>query len=514
MKGLPIGIQTLAKIVKNDYVYIDKTPFVYQLYKKPLYYFLSRPRRFGKSLLLNTLKEVFDGNQKLFKGLWIEDKIEWEKYPIIRLSFDLMNTNEGFFEDSLNEALLKIAENEGIALATNNFKFSIEKLVEKLSKKYDKGVVILIDEYDRPLLDHLQTPLAETNREILRAFFTSLKGLDEYIHFTFITGISKFSQVSLFSSANNLVDLTLEPEFSSICGYTQQDLEVYFADRLPSLAQHLKLSEAEMMQEIKHWYNGYSWNGEAVYNPFSILRLFRMQQIGNYWFETGSPQFLVKVLFEKFQYQFEQVQANYNLLSTGFDVNRIDPSVLMFQSGYLTVKNYDRTTLKYTLDYPNQEVKESLHEFLLFAYAHSAGSDIQNIADKLKKALFEHDVDAFISLSNSLFAHIPEPIFIAQYEAYYQSILYLVFSLMGVKSEVEEHTNKGRIDTVIKTPNRIFVLEYKIGQSADEALQQIKNRKYYEKFLPEKKEIVLIGLSLGTKDRGIVEYKLENVSGI
>jgi hypothetical protein len=303
--------------------------------------------------------------------------------------------------------------------------------------------------------------------------------------------------------------LTLKPEFSSICGYTQEELEHSFADRLPPLSEHFNMSEPQLMQEIKKWYNGYSWNGEAVYNPFSILRLFDMKQIGNYWFETGSPQFLIKILLEKFQYQFEQEAASYNLLATGFDITHIDPSVLMFQSGYLTVKSYDKQTLQYKLGYPNREVEESLTEFLLFAFAHSSGSDVQNIAEKLKKALFNNDIDMFISLSNTLFAHIPEPIFIAQYEAYYQSILYLVFSLMGINNEVESQTNKGRIDSVIKTPNRIFVLEYKIGQSADEALQQIKNRQYFEKFLHQKKEVVLLGLSLGTKDRGIVEHKME-----
>ena len=209
MKGLPIGIQTLAKIVKNNYVYIDKTEWVYKMISNPLYYFLSRPRRFGKSLLLNTIEEVFQGNKKLFEGLWIEDKIEWEKYPIIRLSFDKMNTNEGTFEQSLSSALLEIAKEEAVEIDKTHFRDIINDLIKQLSKRYDKGVVILIDEYDRPILDHLLTSLADVNREFLREFFTSLKGLDEFIHFTFITGISKFSQVSLFSSANNLTDITL-----------------------------------------------------------------------------------------------------------------------------------------------------------------------------------------------------------------------------------------------------------------------------------------------------------------
>ena len=509
MKGLPIGIQTLEKIVKNNYVYIDKTEWVYKMISNPLYYFLSRPRRFGKSLLLDTIEEVFQGNKKLFEGLWIEDKIEWEKYPIIRLSLDKMNTNEGTFAESLNIALMKIADKEGIVIKHQHFKNIIETLAEKLSEKSGKGVVILIDEYDRPLLDHLHTPLAEVNRDILRDFFSSLKGLDKYIHFTFITGISKFSQVSLFSSANNLMDITLIPEFSSVCGYTQQELESYFADRIPLTAQYLEISKEKLLEGIKFWYNGYSWNGEAVYNPFSVLKMFYSQQFGNYWFETGSPRFLIKVLFEKFQYRFEHTEATYNLLATGFDVNHVDPSVLMFQSGYLTVKSYDPKTLEYTLDFPNQEVKESLQQFMLQTFSHNPDSAIQIIARKLHNSLIANDIEKFVALSNTLFSHIPEPIFIAQYEAYYQSILYLVFSLMCVQNQVEEHTNKGRIDSVIATPERIFVLEYKIGQSAEEALNQIKERKYFEKFLHQNKEIVLMGLSLGTKERGIIEYKIE-----
>jgi Predicted AAA-ATPase/PD-(D/E)XK nuclease superfamily len=509
MKGLPIGIQTLSKIVKNNYVYIDKTPLVYKLITNPLYYFLSRPRRFGKSLLLNTIEEVFKGNRTLFKGLWIEDKIEWETYPIIRLSFDLMNTHEGMFAESLANSLLRIAEEEGISISNStNFKEIIEILVENLSKKTGKGVVILIDEYDRPLLDHLGSPLAETNREILRDLFTSLKGLDAHIHFTFITGISKFSQVSLFSSANNLTDITLNPIYSTICGYTQAELEESFSKYIPLLSQKANQSDENILAKMKYWYNGYSWNGEAVYNPFSVLRFFDMQQFGNYWFETGSPRFLVKILFEKNQYKFDHTSASYNLLATGFDINQIDPAVLMFQSGYLTIKNFDESTLEYELDFPNQEVKESLNQYLLQAYT-SDKSGIQNVAKKIYKTLIDNDLEEFISLSNTLFSYIPEPIFVAKYEAYYQSILYLVFSLMGIETQAESPTNRGRIDGVVPTPDRIFILEYKIGKGADVALQQIKDNKYYQKYENQGKEIVLLGLALGEKERGIIDMKME-----
>lgn len=509
MKNLPVGISTLSKIVNNKSIYVDKTELIYQLMSNPLYYFLSRPRRFGKSLLVDTLEEVFTGNRALFKGLFIEDKIDWEAYPIVRLSFDKLNTSEGEFANSLSEKLKKIGKKQGIDIKSTYFKTVTDELITEMSEKAGKGVVVLIDEYDRALIDHLQTELAETNREVLREFFTTLKSLDKYIHFAFITGISKFSQVSLFSSANNLTDITLDPAYSALCGYTQSELEAHFADRIPLLGQLLNETPNKILEDMKYWYNGYSWNGEAVYNPFSILKLFQMQRFGNYWFETGSPRFLIKILFDNFKYNFNETSATLNLLTTGFDINYIDSTALMFQSGYLTIKNYDNDSRQYQLNFPNQEVKESLQEYLLQSFSHRDLSIIQSIAHKIYKSLIDNDIDKFILLTNSLFSQIPEPIFIAQYEAYYQSILYLVFSLMGIESQAESPTNRGRIDTVVPTPDRIFIIEYKIGKGADIALKQIQDRKYYQKYEHQNKEIVLLGLSLGEKERGIVEKQIK-----
>ncbi len=509
MKELPIGIQTFSKIINENRVYIDKTEHIYKLLKNPLYYFLSRPRRFGKSLLLDTLEEVFKGNKDLFKGLYIEHKISWEAYPIVRLSFDKLNTSKDAFGESLGNALKNIAENNGIDIKSTYFKEVADELITKLCKQTGKRVVILIDEYDRPLLNYLNTDIAEINRDIVREFFTTLKSLDSQVHFVFITGVSKFSQVSLFSGANNLTDITIDPSFATVCGYTQSDLEYHFDDRIDLLAQYLNLTKEEVLLEMKKWYNGYSWNGEAVYNPFSILRLFQTQSFGNYWFETGSPSFLIKVLFSDFKYRFKNIKTSINLLTSGFDIKHIEPTSLMFQAGYLTIKGYDHQTRRYTLDYPNQEVKESLQEYLLQTFSHQEHSAIQSIAYQIYDALIANDIDLFVSLTNTLFSQIPEPIFIAQYEAYYQSILYLVFSLMGIETQAESPTNKGRIDTVVPTPDRIFVIEYKIGKGAATAMKQIENQAYYEKYLHQGKDIVLMGLALGKEKRGIVEKKIK-----
>ena len=510
MQKVVVGIQTLAKFRQNNYVYVDKTMWAYKLITEPAYYFLSRPRRFGKSLFVNILFEIYSGNKTLFEGTFIYDKIEWEEYPILQISFEKVTADAGDFETYLIKKLTECAEKYEITIPKNRIKDSAEALIVGLYKKYNKGVVILIDEYDKPLLDFINTPTENDNRKIMRNFFECLKGLDAQIHFVFITGITKFSQVSLFSTTNNLTDLTLNKEFSSICGYTKKELEDNFKPQFENIAKEIGFTYNEMMEETKLWYNGYSWRQEKVYNPFSIACLLKNKDFKNYWFASGAPRFLIDILFKDFNYRLHQQRAFETTLALGFGSENINTTALMFQTGYLTITNYDNRSRIYTLDYPNKEVEESLQMFMLQTYTYNDSVE-KIIVLQMYQSLLDGNIADFVSHTNQLFAQIPEPIFIAKYEAFYHAIIYLSFSLVGITARSEEHTNTGRMDMVIALENRIFIIEYKIADNANGAMAQIHVKKYYEKYLHTQKPITLLGIALGTTQRGIVDWITEAV---
>ncbi|MCP4152698.1 MAG: AAA family ATPase [bacterium] len=518
MKKLPIGIQTFEKIISDDYLYVDKTRDIHKLVSGGgQYYFLSRPRRFGKSLLISTLKEIFSGNKELFKGLWIYDNIDWKKYPVIHIDFSKINyKTPEILEASLAKSIRKIGKEFDITLdEADNYKDVFIELIEQLGKI--NPVVILIDEYDKPIIDKIEkreTVVASGNRDVLKEFYAVIKACDSFNRFAFITGISKFSKVSVFSALNNLTDITLDDQFSTIMGYTRQELLHYFG---PWLEQPGKEeSNAQLTANLESWYNGYSWDGKKfVYNPFSVLNYFREGQFGNYWFETGTPSILVRLIreFDIDITALETYRAGKAIFSS-FDVEKMHVVALLFQTGYLTIKEIepvDARTSLYILSYPNIEVKESFLEYLLSDYSARFPDEISVIMVGIRKHLFAGDAGAFIESLETLFARIPYDMFVKEREAYYSTVVFLVLTLIGITIDSEVETNHGRVDAVVETERYVFVLEFKMGH-ASEAMKQIKKRQYHQKYLSSSKKVMLVGVGFDKDKRNIGDYKIEVVN--
>jgi len=518
MKDLPIGMHTFSDIIRDNYLYVDKTKDIYTLLaERGKYYFLSRPRRFGKSLLISTLKEIFSGNKELFKGLWIYDKLEWQKYQVIHLDFmNISLDTPEILKESLRQFIYKIAGQNGLTLEENkNYKQAFVELIEKLYESSGK-IVILIDEYDKPIIDFIEKQeIALQNRVILKNFYSTLKGMDEYLKFVFITGVSKFSKVSIFSDLNNLRDITLNPKYATLLGCTRDELRQYFDDRLEQLTREQTETKAEWLQDIKTWYNGYSWDGENfVYNPYSILNLFQEGRFANYWFETGSPSFLVR-LIKKYKIDLDELEnfkAGEELFSS-YEIDGMHVASLLFQTGYLTIKQIlpaARRKRFYILSYPNLEVKEAFLVYLLGDYSPGLAERISVMVEELKSSLGKDQMERFFEILRSLFAGIPYDIFVKDREAYYQTVIYLVLMLIGIDIKTEVKTNLGCMDVVVETGDHIYVLEFKLD-TADNALNQIKEKKYYQKYLSFHKKIKLIGVAFDPEQRNLGEYKIESL---
>ena len=368
MQKLPIGIQTFNEIIDNNYLYIDKTEVFAKLLNSGKYFFLSRPRRFGKSLLVSTLKEIFRGNKELFKNLFIYDKYDWsEKFPVISFSFSSItySQSEEIFRDEIVKQMIEIGLTYNITITEKTVILAFKQLLTNLSKI--NKVVILIDEYDNPIIDFVNdSDNAIKNRNVLREFYGLIKDYDEHIKFCLLTGVSKFSKVSVFSGLNNLYDITLDRNFSTICGITQEEIDKYFDNRLPAIANEYNITVNELKQKIKEWYNGYSWDGKnKLYNPFSILSFFSSFKFDNYWFSSGTPTFLIEKYRES-KTVIEDIKE-FKIGSTFFDqseIDIIDFRPLLFQTGYLTVKEYDFINNIYTLGYPNKEVKDAFLSYI------------------------------------------------------------------------------------------------------------------------------------------------------
>lgn len=482
MKKLPIGIQTFSKIIEDNCYYVDKTRIVSELAASGGYFFLSRPRRFGKSLFLDTLKEAFSGNRDLFKGLYLEKNWNWElKYPVIKISFgNGAHSLEGL-HSSFEYNLRVSAEDHSVSLEGLHYDEKFKDLIRKISIKYNEKVVILIDEYDKPILDNLTYPeTAVRIREELRSFYSVIKDSDAFVRFVFITGVSKFSKINLFSGLNNLQDITLDRNFSSICGYTQSELLNVFQDGLADVN----------MDELKLWYNGYNFLGEKVYNPFDILLYLKNKEFKNYWFETGNPSFLIE-LIHKNNYNsidIENVEITEESLGS-FDVDMIELETLLFQTGYLTIdKKYNiGAKIRYRLKYPNMEVRMSLTEVILKFLTDSRKT--VKIESELYRILEKNDLDAMQPLFHSFFASIPHDWYrkntMANYEGYYASIFYCYFTSLGLDVRTEDVTNQGQVDMTVFFEDRVYVFEFKVIELAGpgSALAQIKTKRYYEKYL-------------------------------
>ena len=508
MKKLPIGIQTFQNIITENYCYVDKTQYVSRLVDEGKYYFLSRPRRFGKSLFLSTLKSAFSGQKELFQGLFLERHWDWEqKWPVIHISFGAGVCRS--IEDiriSFDEILYDHTQEYGISLVKKSLKGKFAELIYLLSQQENQQVVILVDEYDKPILDNISdTQTAVEIREELKNIYSVIKDSDPYIKFVFITGVSKFSKVSLFSGLNNLNDITIESPYSAICGYTQKDLETVFADRL----------EGVDLDEVKKWYNGYNWLGEEVYNPFDVLLYLRNKEFRSYWFETGTPTFLIKLLQEGRYYipSIQHLTAGEEIVGS-FDVEDIRPETLLFQTGYLTIRNIKQIGAfrEYHLTYPNLEVKASLNNYILGALVEDRLAKTRNQSDVLY-ALMDNDFEKLKKTFHAFFASIPHEWYrknqISHYEGYYASIVYCYFASLGLDVKPEDPTNHGQIDLAIRFEDRIYLLEFKVVEltGAGSALKQIKEKKYHEKYAG--RDVYLVGIEFSHEDRNIVNFEWE-----
>ena len=518
-RKLPIGIQTFRKIRQEDCYYVDKTAYIRRLLDEGTHYFLSRPRRFGKSLFLDTLKEVFEGNEPLFAGLAIHDHWDWSvRHPVLRLSFGKGNFKvPGYVETNLMAQLDAVERRTGVASDYPTGAERFAHLLEALHSQTKQPVAVLIDEYDKPILDALEVPeVARANRDFLRGLYAVIKDCDAHVRFTFITGVSKFSKVSLFSGLNNLTDITLEPEYSALCGYTDADIDTVFAPELPGLDR----------DQIRDWYNGYSWastssaeplGDEKVYNPFDILLLFRRRRFAAYWFETGTPTFLVETLFKRRVSSLElgAMEGSDELLST-FDVDDIATEALLFQTGYLTITNVEDLGGKmlYQLGYPNREVRQSLNESLLRYLVRDATRQQAN-STRLYRLLEANDFTELKTLFHAFFASIPYEWYtnndIAHYEGYYASVFYSYFAGLGLDITVEDSSSHGRLDMAVLFNDHVYLFEFKVVElaSAGAALAQLKERRYADKYRALGQPIHLIGVEFSKDERNVAAFDVE-----
>ena len=509
-RRLPIGMQTFRKLREQDCYYVDKTAYIERLLAEGAHYFLSRPRRFGKSLFLDTLKELFEGNEALFEGLHIHAGHDWTKrHPVVRLDFAGGSFKE---TDHLHEdVMLQLEDMEGqagIAPRQVNAPARFRRLLQALHRTTGQPVAVLVDEYDKPILDALETPeVACANRDFLRGLYGMIKSSDAHVHFTFVTGVSKFTKVSLFSDLNNLTDITLDPVFSSICGYTEDDLDRVLAPELAGMDR----------QRIRDWYNGYSWlGGEKVYNPFDVLLLLRRRKFAAHWFETGTPAFLVKTLFERrvASVSLDGMVGTEELLST-FDVGNIGTEALLFQTGYLTITGEEEMggLPLYRLGYPNREVRQSLNRVLLHQLVQDAEQQTAN-SMRLARLLAAHDCAGLKGLFHAFFASIPYQWYtnnhIADYEGYYASVFYSYFAALGYEIVVEESSSHGRLDMAVRADGDVYLFEFKVVELAPpgSALAQLRERDYAAKYRGRGESIHLIGVEFSRKTRNVTAFEV------
>ena len=509
-RRLPIGIQTFRTMREEDFYYVDKTPLVHRLVTEGTHYFLSRPRRFGKSLLLDTLKELFEGSEALFAGLHIQDRWDWSiRHPVVRLSFGGGHfTEPGHLEANLLDQLAGAERGAGLRCESQTASGRLAALLEALHAHTGQRVVVLVDEYDKPILDALEAPdMARANRDFLRGLYGVIKDCDAHVRFVFLTGVSKFSKVSLFSGLNNLEDITLDPRYSTICGYTEADLETVFAPELPGLDRGA----------IRDWYNGYGWLGEEkVYNPFDILLLFRSRAFDAHWFETGTPAFLVETLFQRriTSVSLDGMLGSNELLSA-FDVDAIGTEALLFQTGYLTITGEENVGGRrlYRLGYPNREVRQSLNEHLLHHLVQESTNRMQNSV-RLYRLLEANDFAGLRELFHAFYASIPYEWYtnndIARYEGYYASVFYSYFAGLGLDVTVEDSTSRGRLDMAVVFNEHVYLFELKVVELAGEgaALAQLRSRGYADKYRHLGWPIHLVAVEFSKETRNLAAFEV------
>ena len=518
-RHLPIGIQDFRTIREQDFYYVDKTSHIQRLANEGRYYFLSRPRRFGKSLLVDTPQELFEGNETLFQDLDIHGSWDWSvSHPVVRLSLGGKSDEPGDLAQSIASQLAIIERNAGLDPAQSpcSGPERLRDLLDRLHHATGRQVVVLVDEYDKPILDVIDRPeMATANRDYLRGFYGIIKDSARDVRFAFVTGVSMFSRASLFSGLNNLRNISLDPKYATICGYTDADLETVFAPELPGLDQ----------DEVRKWYNGYHWLGDKkLYNPFDLLLLFETRNFKSHWFETGSPSFLFRMMMDRevSPLELENRVSDEELVST-FDVENITIDALLFQTGYLTItaKERDGPQTFYTLNYPNFEVRYSLNHGLLGNLGRQ-GKEVSDRGKELGRFLAANDFDGFTDRLKSFFAGTPYqwqpgngP---ARYEAWYAGMLYACFRTIGLDLRVEESSGRGRADMVVVHCGQVFIFEFKMADgegdsdsAALQAVEQIRDRGYADKYRDRGEPIHLVGVPFSSRDRNLATVKVLSV---
>ena len=513
-KIYPIGIQNFEKIRNDGYFYIDKTALMYQMVKTGSYYFLSRPRRFGKSLLISTLEAYFQGKKELFTGLAVERlEKDWIKYPILHLDLNIekYDAPESLY-NILEKSLTAWEKLYGAEPSERSFSLRFAGIIERACKQAGQRVVILVDEYDKPMLQAIgNEKLQKQFRDTLKPFYGALKTMDGYIKFAFLTGVTKFGKVSVFSDLNNLDDISMRKDYVEICGVSDQELHENLDIELHEFAETQGLSYDKLCTKLKEYYDGYHFthNSIGIYNPFSLLNAFKYKEFGSYWFETGTPTYLVKLL-KKHHYDLEQMaheETDAQVLNS-IDSESANPIPVIYQSGYLTIKGYDERFGIYRLGFPNREVEEGFIRFLLPFYANVNKVESPFEVQKFVREVETGDYDSFFHRLQSFFADTTYEV-IRDQELHYENVLFIVFKLVGFYTKVEYHTNNGRVDLILQTDKFIYIMEFKLNGTAEEALQQINDKRYALPFEADGRKLFKIGINFSEKTRNIEKWVVE-----
>ncbi len=517
MKTLTSSVYTFENLIKGNFLYIDKTKYIWELIRPAnAMYFMSRPRRFGKSLTVSTLEAIFSGRKDLFEGLYIYDQeYDWKKYPVIHLDFASSTAKSAAeLEQLLRDKTNQIAKNHNIQLEAEFAAARFEELIYAIAG--DGQIVILVDEYDKPILGNVTNPNVDAILKVLKGFYSVIKATENVQRFVFMTGVSKFTHVSVFSDLNNLTDITQNAQFANMLGYTQEELETNFAEYIDQVVQGQNIPREELLRELKLWYNGYRFEESvaSVYNPVSIAQFFlNGGKFRNYWFATGTPTFLIELIQrQNFDLERALTQSVSELAFEAFEIDRINPLSLLLQTGYLTIRDsfvkYGST--RYLLDFPNREVKEAFEEYLLSRFSTFSTDDVRNICFDLIDAVKQRDVPQFMNLLKTFFAQVPYELTMKS-ESHFHLLFYSIFLLIGIRVEAESRTNNGRIDAVISDGDCVFIFEFKINQDAEIALEQIREKEYFRKYQNTGKKIILIGANFDIDARQIDDWKMEEV---
>lgn len=527
MKHLPTGRQNFKDIRQNDLVYVDKTQQIHQLVERGSLYFLSRPRRFGKSLLLSKFNYLFSGEKQLFEGLYVSEQTDYdfESFPILHFNFSSFGHRVEDVEAVLHRKVIDYADQFEVEIEKTTLSEDFTELVVSIAAK-SKPVVILIDEYDKPIIDFLTQPeKAKANQKVLRDFFSPLKALEleGHLRFLFITGVSKFSKVSLFSDLNNLIDLSLHPWSDDLLGITQEELLAYFPEHIEQAQQKLKMTQEELLKNVKTWYNGYAYNPDIkLYNPFSLLNFFQTYRFGNFWFATGTPTFLVETI--RNQAVEPQTLEAIVVPETFFDkfsLTQLDIIGLLFQTGYLTIqfKQTRHNRSRYTLGYPNEEVRISMMYNLTEAFTYKTSSVVGQVLVKMQDGLEEGKIDVFIEQLNILLSDISYHLLprkknnkqteFEQWEGYFHTIIYLVTSFMDLQVQSEITKHKGRLDLLVESEEHLYLMEFKLNEPIENAIAQIKNRDYAAAYRNSPKTVHLVGITFSQSERNVSDWQAE-----